>query len=795
MVHIKQQDIITIYTQKRVAEIGNLFGIFFEDLNHAVDGGLYAELVQNRSFEFDPIDNRDYHALTAWEKVEIGGGAARLSVETEKPLNPRNPHYLCVEILSPGGGVGVRNLGFNAGICVPKGVRYRFSCYARRSGTCGEPVRIVLERKDGSVLAQTSVPVRSGDWQLYRAELTAAAADHAARLTVLTGGTGRLYLDMVSLFPTDTFHGHESGLRRDLAELIADLHPKFMRFPGGCLVHDGMLDPDDRGSMYRWKNTLGDVAQRPPRRSGWGCHQTLGLGFYEYFLFCEDIGAKPVPVLPAGYDPHHRRAVPLSELGPWIDDALDLIEFANGDASTPWGKRRAGLGHPEPFELEYIGIGNEEVGEDFFERYHLFHKAIKGKYPDIKIINTSGPFAAGGAFERGWRSAREEGSDVVDEHYYQAPEWFLAHIHRYDRYDPAGPKVFLGEYATWGNTFYNAVVEAAYMTALQNNARAVELASYAPLLCNADYVNWKPDLIWFDGHESYGTPNYYVQQLFMKHQGDALLRAEDAGFTRKHPADLPIRGGLSLSADGCTAVFSAVSLRNDKTGETCVFEGGTCGEGESLELGATEWESYTLRFRAKKLAGPKGFLATFGRQDDENRLYWEIGGWQNQDSCISSRIKGRGSCLSQSLFTVEEGVEYDAELAVSGRRITVRIDGRELNTAEDILPVPELLYYTASFEKGSGDVIFKAVNVTEEDVSAELRFSGFPQAPCDVRVYALSGYAPEEENSFTQPKHVTPTSGIFQVEGPRFSYRFPKLSVTVLRLNCKNRVSENGGAV
>ncbi len=430
--------------------MGDLFGIFFEDLNHAADGGLYAELVQNRSFEFDPIDHPDYHALTAWEKVERGGGECEVRVENETPLNKQNQNYAVIDIMAAGDGVGLMNHGFNTGIPVREGETYVFSMYARRNSSFDVPVIITLEGLEGSIYSEAAIVVASDQWTKYEARLTASATDYSGRLVLTTKGSGFLCLDMVSLFPARTFRNRPNGLREDIATLLADLRPKFMRFPGGCLIHDGSLNADDRDSMYRWKNTLGDVAERPARRNNWRYNQTLGLGYYEYFLFCEDIGAKPIPVVPAGSDPHHKRNVPLEELQPWIDEALDLIEFANGDASTPWGAIRAKLGHPEPFGLEYIGVGNEEVGEPFFERYAYFHRAIKAKYPAIKIINNSGPFASGEEYERGWRSARENGSDFVDEHYYQSPEWLLANHRRYDSYKADDPKVFLGEYASCG---------------------------------------------------------------------------------------------------------------------------------------------------------------------------------------------------------------------------------------------------------------------------------------------------------------------------------------------------------
>ncbi|QYR22779.1 carbohydrate binding domain-containing protein [Paenibacillus sp. sptzw28] len=791
---MKAQATLTIAAQERGAELGDLFGIFFEDLNHAADGGLYAELVQNRSFEFDPIDRAEYHALTAWEKVERGGGKAEITVEESRPLNARNVHYAAIDIITEGDGVGIMNLGFNSGIPVRQGENYLFSIYARRDAGFDVPVVVTIEGIDGTVHAEGTIAVQSSEWTKYEMTLTSNATDFSSRLVIVTKGKGKLYLDMVSLFPEKTFLGRPNGMREDIAALIADLKPKFMRFPGGCLVHDGSLNPDDRNSMYRWKNTLGDLEQRPPRRNNWSYNQTLGLGYYEYFLFCEDISAKPIPILPGGYDPHHKRIVPLGELQPWIDDALDLIEFACGDSSTEWGALRAELGHPEPFGLEYIGIGNEEVGEPFFERYAYFHKAIKEKYPDIKIINSSGPFAAGGEYDRGWKSAKENGSDLVDEHYYQTPEWFLAHYDRYDNFKADEPKVFLGEYASWGNTYYNALVEAAFMTGLEKNAHAVGLACYAPMLCNVDYINWKPDMIWFNNHEVYGSANYYVQKLFMHHQGDQLLKIEASGLEKKQESEnaKPINGAFALDTDLCSVRFWDMKLVNNDTGETKDFgsaelsdtredrEHGTAKK--SVDLGETDWENYTLRLKAAKMSGPKGFNLYFGKSDDNNQLFWDVGGWQNQDSAVCSRVNARTSCLTQSIFTLEPGIEYEFRLEVSGRRIRTYIDNVLINDTEDKLPVIEPLYYSASFEHSTGDVIVKVVNVQENSVNARVVLEDLQKTSLTVDVFELSGHALDEENSFEAPERVLPKHKNFSAEGCSFSHEFPKHSVTVFRV-------------
>lgn len=784
---MQQKFALKVFTNEEKHDLGDLFGIFFEDLNHAADGGLYAELVRNRSFEFDPIDRANYHPLIAWEKVEQGAAKINLHVEKDLPLNDNNQNYLTLDVEEVGDRVGVKNLGYNSGIPVKKEEKYLFSFYARTKPNSSKDVQITLESADGkSVYATENIRVNSSEWTKYKGVLNADDTDLSSRLVLTTKQTGKIYLDMVSLFPKNTYKGRKNGLRKDIAEKLAELKPKFMRFPGGCLVHDGSLNENDRNSMYRWKNTIGNIEERPARRNNWGYNQTFGLGYYEYFLLCEDIGAKPIPILPAGYDPHHHRIIPIDELQPWIDDALDLIEFANGDTTTEWGKKRAEFGHPEPFNLEYIGIGNEEVGEPFFERYKYFHKAIREKYPEIKIINTSGPFAAGSEYERGWQSAKENHSDFVDEHYYMAPEWFLANYDRYDDFKADDPKVFLGEYATWGNTYYNALVEAAYMTGLEKNAHAVGLACYAPMLCNVDYVNWSPNLIWFDNHRVYGTPNYYVQKLFMHHQGDRTVQVDLVGDEVKNkPINQPITGGILVGDVGDvdnTSRYYDIKIKNNDTGEEKIYENCVVEDGHVVVLDDLDWTNFEISLKAKKLSGGRGFKIYFGHTDQKNRLFWELGGWQNQDSVICAVVNGRNSCLTQSLFTVEIDQEYYLKLKVSGRHIQSFIDGKLINEAEDKLPVIEPLYYSASIEDVSGDVIVKVINVQDEPVSTQLILDGLANKQHDATIYQLAGYGLEEVNSLDSPENIVPVEKEITLNDHVLEYEFPKHSVTIIRI-------------
>ena len=754
-------------------------------------------MVQNRSFEFCAVDNPSYHPLMAWEKIEKKYSRMQWWIQDSHPYSRRNPHYLVCEIFETGMGAGVRNTGFTPGMYLQKGEKYRFSCLAATDGRGELPLRIVLENDEGRNLGQADIVVSNGIvWNHYEAEITAQETTTAGNLSIYIDAVGRLYLDMVSLFPQKTFMQQRNGLRADIATLLADLKPRFMRFPGGCLVHDGSINAEDRDSLYRWKNTIGVLEERPARRNNWGYNQTLGLGYYEYFCFCEEIGAKPLPVLPAGYDPHHQRKVPFDQLDEWIQEALDLISFANDDASAQWGRIRCELGHPEPFGLEYIGIGNEEVGEGFFERYPYFHKAIKEKYPDIQIIASSGPFAAGGEYEKGWNCARRNHADLVDEHYYMAPEWFLANHHRYDSFDEKDPRVFLGEYASWGNTWYNALIEASYMTGMERNSEKVGLACYAPLLCNVNYINWKPDMIWFDNHQAYGTANYYVQKLFMNHQGDDRIELEMTGIDDSVTIQDDPKGGFGLRTEPDTVVrYSQIMIEDIQNGtiwkdSEVYFVGDNVEQyisadpdarvvTEDILLHTVESDHYIITVKGEMLYGRRGFMLQYGNRDEKNRYQWEIGGWQNMDSALTQDIAGRNSCLTQSSFTVAADREYELKLEIEGRHLRAYIDGELIHEIHHAPVKIEPLYTAASIDRQSGDVIVKLVNVQKRPIDTVLHMEGIEQAKGIA--YIMSGFALEDENSFAEPLKVSPREEEIQLTQGCCSCHIDGESVQVLR--------------
>lgn len=785
---------IRIHSDRAYKQLGDLYGIFFEDINHAADGGLYAEMVQNRSFEFCEVDNPEYNSLTAWRMNE----AATVQVRDDDPVNNYSNRYIS---LKAGPGACLENVGFSDGMYFEKGKTYRFSMYSRNNKDFGKPVLVWLGEK-GNPPSPEKVNEKDADGA-GMAMLPAGGDDGFVKLSlvldaVITTKTGALWIsfpdgadvdiDMVSLFPTETFQNRKNGVRKDLAEAIQDLHPKFMRFPGGCLVHSGDLDENSRASMYRWKKTIGPIDQRPTWRNTWGYNQSLGMGFYEYFLFCEDIGCEPLPVLPGAFNPHTGEGAPMSELDDWIKEALDLIEFANGGTSTPWGRIRAEMGHPRPFGLKYIGIGNEEIGSGFFDRYAFFHRAIKAKYPDIRIVNTAGPFPAGEGYESGWDSARKHGSDFVDEHYYASPEWFLANLDRYHDVDPGGPNVFVGEYASWSNTMYSALAEAAYMTSLEK-APAVGLASYAPLLCHKDYQNWAPDLIWFDNSRVVKTPNYYVQQMFMKCQGNEELEytLENLGNRKKLYNDETLSGEIAIKPNDISGLIWGVKVKDEVTGEekTAIDYRFEMQAPESL-IGEINSEKYSFEFHFKRNSGKKGLYIEFGRKDG-HKISWDFGGWDNWDCNLSSHINGKGTVISHRIFHVEDK-EYKLRVEVDGRRIKTFINDELWNDVVDKAPELQELYVAASRDRLQGRTYLKVINLTDKAKKVTIKLEGneIPVIGRRIRgtVTEISSKLLDAENTFEKPDNIAPIEKDIIVEDGRLEYSFPAHSLSAFELFC-----------
>ncbi|MBX0289305.1 alpha-L-arabinofuranosidase [Hymenobacter sp. HSC-4F20] len=585
---------LTVQVNKPGAPVSPImYGLFFEDINFAADGGLYPELVKNKSFEI-----QGQHFI-GWNAIRGGAGLQTYTVVSDKPISATNNHFARLTAAQASPDAGFINEGFR-GMGVKEGGEYTFSVYLRRGPGSVGGLNVTLEEEgrrgagpeaaaSGRVLAQTKITGLTGEWKKYTAVLKSAGTASHARLKLTLDGAGTLDIDVVSLFPKDTYKNRENGLRTDLVQLLKDMQPGFLRFPGGCIVEGRTLS-----ERYQWKETIGDVAARVPLVNRWNMefkhrstpdyYQSFGLGFYEYFQLSEDIGAEPVPILnvgmacqfnsselapvtsstatggPSANEQHNHADDPT--LDTFIQDALDLIEFANGPASSPWGAKRVAMGHPAPFNLKYIGIGNEQWGPQYLERYEPFMKAVKAKYPKMNIVSSAGPSPDGELFDKASKRLRELKAEVIDEHYYAKPEWFRENVGRYDNYPTTGTKIFAGEYAAQTvaigspdnkNSWDAAISEAAFMTGLERNADKVVMASYAPLFAHVDAWQWTPDMIWFDNLKSYGTPNYYVQKLYAVNKGTTMLPVQRAGNAK----------------NGQDNLFSS-AVADDKTGEIIV---------------------------------------------------------------------------------------------------------------------------------------------------------------------------------------------------------------------------------
>ena len=552
-----------------------MYGIFFEDINYAADGGLYGELVKNRSFEFPD-------ALMGWKAF------GKFEVKNDGPFE-RCPHYV---VLGYSGhndtATGLQNEGY-FGIGIEKAEDYRFSVWAKAvSGDATVEVSLVDENtmEEHQEFATAELKVSGNEWKKYELVLKPTKTVQKANLRLLLKGKNSVALEHVSLFPKHTFKDRDNGMRRDLAQALYDLHPGVFRFPGGCIVEGSSLE-----QRYQWKNSIGPVENRPLNGNRWlstfnyrlfpDYYQSYGLGFYEYFLLSEDIGAEPLPVLNVGMACQYQNwnnpkaHVPVDSLQSYIQDCLDLIEFANGDVNTTWGKKRAEMGHPAPFNLKFLAVGNEQWDNLYYERLRPFVKAIKAKYPNIKLIGTSGPDSEGEMFDKGWKAMKELKADLVDEHFYRDEHWFLSHGLRYEGYDRKGPKVFAGEYACHGkgkkwNHFETSLYEAAFMTDLERNADVVDMATYAPLFAHVDGWQWRPDMIWYDNTRMFKTVSYYVQQMYTCNKGTNVL-------------PLTMNGKAVAGQEGQDGLFASAVVDKQK-GEVIVKVANTSDKTQEVTL-------------------------------------------------------------------------------------------------------------------------------------------------------------------------------------------------------------------
>ena len=750
-----------------------LYGIFFEDINCSADGGLYAELVRNRNFEEG--DRPEY-----WSVISSGVAQVVAKVDSSLPISAKNLHSLMVRVMKPGSGrAGVANEGY-WGIPVVQGRSYELSFFARGETGFKGPLVCSIESRDGVIYAEAKLNSLSPEWNHLHFSLIARNTDPKARLVIATTHPGTFWLDMVSLFPRETWLQRTNGLRPDLAEMLAGLKPSFMRFPGGCWV-----EGDTMSQAYRWKQTINDPSERHTQHNIWQYEATHGIGYHEYLQLCEDLHAESLFVINCGMA--HKDRVPLDKMSEFVQDALDAIEYANGPPTSTWGAVRARNGHAEPFRLKYMEIGNENGGRAYQERYALFYDAIKAKYPEMHLI----------ADEWGGRPDSRP-IEIVDEHYYSSPEFFMQNADKYDTYSRQGRKVYVGEYAvTQGcgqGNLRAAVGEAAFMTGLERNSDVVLMASYAPLFANVNYKKWNPDLINFDGSRVYGLPSYYVQKMFSENRGEVVLPLTvEAPEAATHPRS----GAIGVGTWRTEAEFKDIKVtRDNEPLFRCDFAKGTEGwrlhdgqwsvqdhtlrqksQAENIRAFAGErsWSNYTYTLKARKLSGEEGFLIPFLVQDEEAKAWWNIGGWGNtrdaieMDGIVGNDVPGQ----------IETGRWYDIRIELNEKGIKCYLDGKIIHDVN--YPTIKALYAVASRTQDAHEVILKVVNASDQAQSTEIRLQGATVGP-SATVTTLASASAQDENSLEQPTKVAPITREVACSGPGLNLSFPGNSVSVLRI-------------
>jgi alpha-L-arabinofuranosidase len=776
----------------------NLFGVFFEEINYAGDGGIYAEMVRNRSFAGS--SSPDF-----WTLATGGTATGTISVDTSQPLNTNSLSSLNLTMSSGTGSVGAVNAGY-WGMAFQSGATYDLGFYARGAAGFSGPVQVQLESSDGgTVYAQASFGGLTTNWQHFSAALVSSGTDTNGQLAVSISNAGTVWLDVVSLFPRATFDNRTNGLRPDLANLVAALNPSFLRYPGGNFIEANNLT-----NAVRWKNTIGDISQRPGHlNDAWGYWSDDGYGLDEAFRECEDMGMQMLYSINAGlslgYNGSTNNTVPLDQMGPWVQDALDLIQYANGDTNTTWGAKRAANGHPAPYNLQYMEIGNENGGSYYNDRYALFYDAIKSNYPAMHLIvpdwggiPTSRPV------------------EIQDEHYYSSPATFISYATKYDSYSRSGPKVFVGEYAvtsgygTYGN-LSAALGEAAFMTGMERNSDVVLMASYAPLFANVNGTQWRPDLIYYNNSGSFGTPSYYVQKMFSRNRGDVVLPMSvvvPASVTNPPPQGAVGVGAWNTSVEYTNIVVTSNGVTlyqsdfvNQGANGWRVYNGTWGVSNGSYQqtstnttdcrstTGSTNWANYTISLRACKTGGSEGFLILFNWLDDDNWTWWNVGGWSNTKDGIEQMVNGGKTTYAQVSQTIAANTWYDIRIVVAGERVQCYLGTNSVQAATNLVQdvtLPDTsqagLCASTTYDERDRQIIVKTVNPYEQALATTLNLAGIASVSNNATMIELTSGSPSDENSFAAPSYVSPVTNLISDAGTNFTVTFPANSLSILRL-------------
>ena len=757
-----------------------LFGIFFEDINLSADGGMYPELVRNRSFEdADTLQNWKFISTDSKSTASITTADVQARPPVP-PLKPFNRKSLCI---MANGSFKLENVGY-WGMNIVQGNRYSFKAAARSTDGYTATLNIKIVGADGKELASGQIQEFGGLWKYYSLNLIASGSDPKAHLEISGEGSGKLYIDMVSLLPVQTWKNH--GLRTDLSEALDALHPKFLRFPGGCWV-----EGDDFAHMNHWKNTIGNIDDRTPLWNIWGYNATQGLGYHEYLQLAEDLGAAPLFCINVGMS--HKEIIPLDQIGQWVQDALDAIEYANGPVTSVWGSLRAKNGHPKPFNLKYLEIGNENGQTPYAERWALIAKAIQEKYPEVKLV----------ANEWAGSHPHDPNPEIIDEHYYDNPDWFIWNSNKYDSYDRKGPKIFIGEYAVTSGTgkgnLRGAVGEAAWMTGMERNSDIVVMGSYAPLLCNFNHKAWPVNLINFNSYRWYGLPSYYVQEMFANNQGTITLpvKVENAPNIKPPYSSGRIGLGTWLNAaefkdlkvttpDGRILYKNEFSTNIDDwkkigQGQWSVQEGvlrqSAIAQNVTAFVGDTSWTDYTIALKARKLSGENGFQIYFHCKNVYQRIRWDIGGYGN-----STNLMDMGLTSVSMPSNIEIGRWYDIKIVIRGTNVKGYLDGKLFQEVGDVRMAVKSLCASAARDEKSGDIIVKVVNASSESLQTKLDLRGAGKLLGSGKAIVLSSESPEDENTLEEPTKVSPKTEPLIISGNTITRSFPGNSLTIIRI-------------
>ncbi len=776
----KAQVNISIDTEHAGATISPvLYGIFYEDINHAADGGIYAELIRNRSFE-DSLD-----VATIWEEFLSVNGKVQMSISKDDLLN--DVQGQCLHVVTSDVGdtdAGVMNPGY-WGIDAVKGRQYALSLWIKVKK--GNEFYAFLKGKNGMRSYATTRlnvdPTESG-WQHIQTTLTSSANDPNAIVVITCKGAADFYLDMVSLFPP-TYKDRPNGMRPDLAEMLEELHPKFMRFPGGCFV-EGQETADN---AFRWERTVGPIEERPGHwNKNWGYRTSDGLGFHEYLQLAEDLGAKPLYVCNIGI--WHGGSTPVEDIGMWVDECLGALEYANGPVTSKYGALRAQNGHPEPFNLEYVEIGNENnqpdhgpMSDHYYDRYRIFRDAILKAYPNTTII---GDVASWGTDHPRWDS--DEKVDLLDEHYYRSPAWFTSNFKKYDVYDRSWPHIYCGEYAVnklcgkHGN-LNGALGEAVYMMGMENNSDIVKMSSYAPIFVNENDCRWKIDMIWFNNHTSMGTPSYYAQKLMAANVGHTVLKV-----TEGDQILLPVRSMYTPHESTVKAKFSRPGADHqgpDRPG--IVFEDMRVKIGsketpvaDSLKISTRK---YTIETKAKKEGGPEGLILMFNYVDPKNYCWLNLGSMFNEYHAIECAIDGQRLVVASVPGSIEKDRWYDIRLDVDDNNVKAYLDGKEILSTTLTGPTLPGIFTSASMDEKGDELIVKIVNTSDSAEVAHLDFGKFKtEGGRLIQLRASDGTA---ENTLLSPTAVYPTEKHISLNADQPEFSIPPFSLNILRLERK----------